>query len=161
VSQSGDDDNRIFSDSNRIRYDVPVDPDARQWWRDTFLARYGLTPEDVGDALSRSWPSDKRMVVTQFDGTTERFSIRVEGAFGDGDFRFHARTIDLSGPVINAGRMFISEGRRGQRHGRQFMGDLVKFARSIGISSIRLDAEHIGRYAWLRVGFVPDRGSRI
>jgi hypothetical protein len=39
------------------------------------------------------------------------------------------------------------------------MGDLVRFARQIGISTIRLDAEHIGRYAWLRVGFVPDRGS--
>jgi hypothetical protein len=55
--------------------------------------------------------------------------------------------------------MFISEGQRSHRHGRRFMGDLVRFARSIDIFCIRLDAEHIGRYAWLRVGFVPDRGS--
>lgn len=159
MSQNGSDDDRIFSDSNRLRFNVPVDPAARQWWRDHFLARHGLTPEAVGDALSQSWHGDKRMVVTQFDGVTERFSIRVEGAFGDGDFWFHARTIDLSGPVINADRMFISEGRRSQRFGRRFMGDLVAFAQSIGVRSIRLDAEHIGRYAWLRVGFVPDRGS--
>lgn len=164
MSQGGDDDqtnDRIFADGNRLHYDVPVDPVARQWWRDHFLARYGLTPEDVGDALSRSWPGDKRMIVTQFDGEAQRFSIRVEGTFGDGDFWFHARTLDLSGPVINADRMFISEGRRSQRHGRRFMGDLVRFARLIGVSTIRLDAEHIGRYAWLRVGFVPDRGSWI
>jgi GNAT superfamily N-acetyltransferase len=159
--ENGSDGERIFSDSNRLHYEVAVDPAARRWWRDNFLGRHGLTPEGVGDALSRSWPGDKRMVVTQFDGVTERFSIRVEGAFGDGDFWFHARTIDLSGPVINADRMFISEGRRTQRYGRRFMGDLVKFARLIGVSSIRLDAEHIGRYAWLRIGFVPDRGSWV
>lgn len=158
VSQS-DDYSPMFSNTNRLRYDVPVDTAARQWWRDNFLARHGLTPEAVGDALSRSWPGDRRMVVTQFDGVSQRFSIRVEGAFGDGNFWFHARTLDLSGPVVNADRMFTSEGRRSQGHGRKFMGDLATFARSIGVFVIRLDAEHIGRYAWLRVGFVPDRGS--
>ena len=152
-------DNRIFTDGNRIRFETIVDQAAQQWWHDRFVAHHGLTPEDVGDALSASWPGEKRMSVTQFDGRTERFSIRVEGAFGDGDFWFHARTLDLSGPVINADRMFISEGRRSQGHGRRFMGDLVRFADLIGVSTIRLDAEHIGRYAWLRVGFVPDRGS--
>jgi GNAT superfamily N-acetyltransferase len=101
------------------------------------------------------------MVVTHFDGVAERFSLRVEGAFGDGDFWFHARTLDLAGPVINADRMFISEGRKSQRYGRRFMGDLVAFADAVGISTIQLDAEHIGRHAWLRVGFVPDRGSRL
>jgi hypothetical protein len=94
VSENGDDDSdRMFRDTNRLHYDVPADPAARQWWRDNFLLRHGLTPEDVGDALSRSWAGEKRMVVTQFDGTTARFSIRVEGAFGDGDFWFHARTL--------------------------------------------------------------------
>ncbi len=150
---------RIYADGNRIRFEAVVDPTARQWWHDRFVAQFGLTPEGVGDALSASWPGEKRMTVTQFDGRTERFSIRVEGAFGDGDFWFHARTLDLSGSVINADRMFISEGRRSQGHGRRFMGDLVRFADLIGVSTIRLDAEHIGRYAWLRVGFVPDRGS--
>ena len=152
-------DDRVFADSNRLRFEMRVDEIARQWWRTRFLDPFGLTPEDVGDALSRSWSGDKRMTVTQFDGETERFSIRVDGAFGDGDFWFHARTLDLSGPVINADRLFISEGRRGQRHGRRFMGDLIQFAQRIGIATLRLDAEHIGRYAWLRVGFVPDRGS--
>lgn len=150
---------RIFTDGNRIRFDVVVDQAAQQWWQDRFISLHGLTPETVGDALSQSWPGEKRMTVTQFDGQAERFSIRVEGAFGDGDFWFHARTLDLSGPVINADRMFISEGRRSQGHGRRFMADLVRFADLIGVSMIRLDAEHIGRYAWLRVGFVPDRGS--
>ncbi|MSO99854.1 MAG: hypothetical protein EXR07_02205 [Acetobacteraceae bacterium] len=152
-------DDRIFMDSNRIHFDVPVDPRARQWWRDRFLTQFGLTPEDVGDALSQSWPDEKRMTVTQFDGEAERFFIRVEGSFGDGDFWFHARTLDLSGPAINADRMFISEARRSQGHGRRFMGDLVRLARLLGIATLRLDSEHIGRYAWLRVGFVPDRGS--
>jgi GNAT superfamily N-acetyltransferase len=158
MSRDGDDD-RIFADSNRLLFDVPVDDAGERWRRQNFLVPFGLTPEDVGDALSRSRDGEKRMVVTQCDVVAERFSIRVEGAFGDGDFWFHARTLDLTGPVINADRMFISEGRQSQRHGRRFMGELVRFADTIGISVIRLDAEQIGRYAWLRVGYVPDRGS--
>ena len=53
MSQAGNGDrasDRIF-DSNRLHYEVRVDPAARQWWRDRFMARFGFTPEDVGDAL--------------------------------------------------------------------------------------------------------------
>lgn len=149
----------VFRDGNRIRFEAPVDEAAKDWWRRRFLHGLGLTPEDVGDLLSRSWAGEKRMTVTQFDGVAERFSLRVEGSFGDGDFWFHSRTLDMHGAVINADRMFISASRRGQGLGRRFMRDLLDFARKVGISKVRLDAEQIGRYAWLRVGFVPDRGS--
>jgi len=39
------------------------------------------------------------------------------------------------------------------------MADAISLAKSLGISKVRLDAEHLGRYAWLRVGIIPDRGS--
>jgi hypothetical protein len=62
VSEDGGDDrtsDHIFAGSNRLHYDVAIDQTAKQWWRDHFLAQYGLTPEDVGDALSQSWPGDR------------------------------------------------------------------------------------------------------
>lgn len=148
-----------FLDNNRIRFDVPVDDQAKAWWAAQFDVPFGLSPENVGDLLSNSWSADKRMVVIELNGVTQRFAVRVEGAWGREEFWFHARTLDLRGSVANADRMFISEKRQGQGFGRRFMGDLIATARLLGLSRIALDAEHIGRYAWLRVGFLPDRGS--
>lgn len=148
-----------FADNNRIRFDVPIDDRAKAWWTERFDEPFGLSPEDVGDLLSKSWTADKQMVVTELDGVSQRFAVRVEGTWGREEFWFHARTLDLHGSLANADRMFISEEHRGQGFGRRFMGDLIETARLLGLSRIALDAEHIGRYAWLRVGFLPDRGS--
>jgi GNAT superfamily N-acetyltransferase len=149
----------MFLDTNRIRFDVPVDSGDMAWWQEHFEEPFGLSPENVGDMLSKSWRGDKKIVVTELSGIRQRFSVRVEGSWGKEEFWFHARTLDLHGPAANADRMFISESKRGQGFGRRFMGDLIDTARLLGLSRITLDAEHIGRYAWLRVGFLPDRGS--
>ena len=150
---------RMFSDSNRIRFEAAVDDVSAEWWRRRFEEPFGLLPEDVGDLLSKSWQGDKRMVVTALDGRAERFSIRVEGAWGPEEFWFHARTLDLHGAVANADRMFVFPAREGQGQGRRFMGDLVAVARLLGLARITLYAEYVGRYVWLRAGFLPDRGS--
>lgn len=150
---------RMFSDNNRIRFEAAVDEASAAWWRRRFEKPFGLSPEDVGDLLSKSWEGDKRMVVTALDGRAERFAIRVEGAWGPEEFWFHARTLDLHGSAANADRMFVSPARQGHGQGRRFMADLVAVARLLGLSRITLDAEHVGRYAWLRAGFLPDRGS--
>lgn len=159
MGSGGQQPRRTFSDTNRIRFEVSVDEVSAEWWRRRFEEPFGLSPEDVGDLLSKSWEGDKRMVVTALDGRAERFSIRVEGAWGPEEFWFHARTLDLHGAAANADRMFLSPARQGGGQGRRFMGDLVAVARLLGLSRITLDAEHVGRYAWLRAGFLPDRGS--
>ena len=150
---------RMFSDTNRIRFEAAMDETSADWWRRRFEEPFGLSPEDVGDLLSKSWEGDKRMVVTALDGRAERFSIRVEGAWGPEEFWFHARPLDLHGSAANADRTFVSPARQGHGQGRRFMGDLVSTARVLGLSRITLDAEHVGRYVWLRAGFLPDRGS--
>jgi hypothetical protein len=39
------------------------------------------------------------------------------------------------------------------------MADAAALARELGLERIILEADDIGRYAWLRCGFVPDRGA--
>lgn len=150
---------RAFETGNSIRFEIEVDEAGRDWWRENFLDTLDLTPEGVGEALSASWAGERRMTVTELDGRRKRFAIRVDGRFGDGDFWFHARTVDLQGSFVNADRMFVSPDKQGDGIGRAFMKDLVTFCKAIKVREIRLDAEHVGRYAWLRAGFCPDRGS--
>lgn len=158
-NEDGRFDDRMFEDGNGISFDSPVDDDAKAWWREAFFDKHGWTPEHVGDMLSKSWPGEKSIAVTVIDGREKRCSIKVRGAFGEGDFWLGERTVDLLGPAINADRMFVSVRRRGDGLGRRFMRDLMGFADVMGIQTIRLDAGRVGRYAWLRTGFLPDRGS--
>lgn len=150
----------MFEDGNRIRFVQPVDDTGRTWWLERFYDTHGLTPEDMGDAITRSVVTKKSIRYDFIDGVGKAFSLRVEGRFADaGEIWFVERTLNLSGSVFNADKMFIPEGDAGEGRGRKLMADLVGTCKLVGVSSIKLDARRIGRYAWLRIGFRPDLGS--
>lgn len=150
----------MFEDGNRIRFARPVDETGRAWWLERFFEAHGLTPEDMGDLITRSVTTEKSMRYDFIDGVGQAFSLRVEGRFRDaGEIWFVERTLNLSGAAFNADEMFIPEGDAGEGRGRRLMADLVGTCKLVGVSRIRLQARQIGRYAWLRMGFKPDLGS--
>jgi hypothetical protein len=59
----------------------------------------------------------------------------------------------------SSGEMFIPPEDAGAGRGRLLMRDLFAAAKLIGVDRIAIEAQRIGRYAWLRMGFVPDTGS--
>ncbi len=59
------------------------------------------------------------------------------------------------GSAFNAEGMLISPSKQGEGHGTALMGDLIDTGRLIGVEEIRLRAEQIGRYAWIKMGFLP------
>lgn len=149
----------MFESSNRIRFVVDVGEEDREWWLASIYGPFGLTPEDVGDRLSASWAGDKRMEVTELNGVLQRFAVSIAGEFGSGQVWLLERTLDLQGSFLNADRMFIDPAHQQEGVGRRFMADAVALATELGLESIRLEADNIGRYVWLRCGFLPDRGS--
>ena len=149
----------MFEDTNRIRFAVDVDDDDREWWLASIYDPYALTPEDVAERLSSSWTGEKSIVVTELSGATRRFGATVSGSFGAGKFWILHRTLDFRGTFLNADRMFIDEARQGEGIGRRFMADAVALAMTLGLDRVTLEADNIGRYAWLRCGFLPDRGA--
>jgi GNAT superfamily N-acetyltransferase len=150
---------RMFEDTNRIRFEVDIGDDDREWWLTSIYDPFALTPEDVADRLSSSWTGDKSIVVTELSGATQRFGASVSGAFGAGKIWILQRTLDFRGTFLNAERMFIDESRQGGGIGRRFMADAVALATTLGLDRVTLEADNIGRYAWLRCGFLPDRGA--
>src|SRR5690348_784277 len=102
---------RMFDDSNRIRFERPVDDIGRQWWLAKFYVPFHLTPEGMADRLSKSAPGPKSVVYHFVDGTAETFSLRIDGDFpGSKDFWYAQRSLDLKGAAFNADGMFVSEG---------------------------------------------------
>jgi hypothetical protein len=151
---------QMFEDSNRLRFERPVDDVGRQWWLSKFFEPYEITPEIMGDLLTNSLASEKSIVSHYIDGANETFSVRIGGSLPDDQgIWFVQRSLQLRGAFFNADEMFIS--RAGQQHdrGRRLMGDLIDTAKRIGVDTIKIEAQKIGRYAWLRMGFVPESSS--
>lgn len=149
----------FFEASNRITFPSDLSDLDRDWWlRDVYLP-HRLTPEEVGDRLSASWAGDRRMEVIELDGRSKTFTINIVGERGLGTIWILNRTIEFNGSFLNANQMFVDEASQGAGLGRKFMEDAVNLASELGLSEIRIEADLIGRYAWLRCGFVPERGS--
>lgn len=150
----------MFDANNRLAFDRPVDEAARAWWLARFFDPHGLTPEGMGDLLTRSVSQEKLTRYDFIDGIGQAFRIRVEGRFVDGSqIWFVERTLSLAGGVFDADEMFIPDGEARFGRGRRLMLDLIRLAERLGVERIKVEARKIGRYAWLRMGFVPDEGS--
>jgi GNAT superfamily N-acetyltransferase len=151
---------RMFDEGNRIRFIRPVDEKGRDWWIERFYDPFDLTPEGMGDALTKSAVGDKLIKYEFIDGVGQTFRLRVEGSLsGQGEAWFVERTFELSGNFFNADEMFVTENSRGSGTGRRLMGDLIDVSRQLHVDRIKIQTQNIGRYAWLRVGFRPDVGS--
>lgn len=150
----------MFDANNRLAFDRPVDEAARAWWLARFFEPQGLTPEEMGNAIIRSVGTEKSIRYEFIEGVGQAFRLRVEGRFVDGSqIWFVERILSLAGGVFDADEMFIPEGHRLFGRGRLLMLDLIRLADRLGVERVQVHARKAGRYAWLRMGFVPDEGS--
>jgi hypothetical protein len=149
-----------FSGSNLLSFDPPLSDVAIDWWRDHIYAQHGLYPDDLGELLSASATGGKAITITDLNPNVGSFVVRIKGFPSDsGEAWWTQRKLDLSGPLFEAQRMLIPRGDRQKGQGRMVVADLVDTAVRFGINTITIEAQDIGRYAWARFGFVPDRSS--
>lgn len=130
------------------------------WWEKNMFVPYGLYPEELGEMLSASAQEPKSFAFADLDTLSDSFVIKVKGQASDtGEIWWHQRRLDLAGRLFEAQRMIIPFSAQGRGKGRLLMADLVETAKRLGIRQIDIEAQDIGRYAWARFGFLPDRGS--
>jgi GNAT superfamily N-acetyltransferase len=135
----------------QVRYEL-----SQKWWLEAFYEPFGLTPEGMADLITKSAPGEKSSAYHYIDASREAFSLRVDGDFpGTREFWYAYRELDLKGGAFNAEGLEISPGMHGEGYGRAIMGDLIDASRLMGIERIKLRAEDIGIYVWLKMGFLP------
>ena len=131
-----------------------------EWWAKKVFAVHGLYPDDLAELLSASAKEPKSFTLSDLDVARDSFVIKVEGRRGEsGEFWWHQRSLDLRGRFFEAQRMAIPDAEQGRGKGRLLMADLIYTARRLDIKRINIEAQSLGRYAWARLGFVPDKGS--
>jgi hypothetical protein len=149
-----------FSGSNWLTFTPPWSEAEVGWWRDHMFKPHGLYPDDLGELLSASIVGNKLVTLSDLDVRDDSFVIRVTGRANEtGEAWWHQRRLDLRGQIFEAQRMIIPLEDQQKGRGRLLMADLVDTAARLGIRQITVEAQDVGRYAWARLGFVPDRGS--
>ena len=138
----------MFEPNNRLAFDRPVDEAARAWWLARFFELHGLTPEGMGDIITRSVTREKLTRYGFIDGVGQAFRLRVEGRFVDGsEIWFVDRTLSLAGGFFDADEMFIPEELNRFGRGRRPMLDLIRLAELLNVDRIKVQSRRIGRYA--------------
>jgi hypothetical protein len=149
-----------FEPSNTLSFESPWDDLEIDWWEENLFQPHGIYPDDLGEMLSASAKEPKAFMLSNLDTRNNSFVIKVTGLPSEsGEIWWHQRKLDLKGRIFEAQRMAIPFKSQARGKGRLLMADLVETASSLGIRQIEIEAQEIGRYAWARFGFVPDRGS--
>jgi hypothetical protein len=147
-----------FAGSNTLVFLPPWTSEQIDWWQENIFKPHGYYPDDLGEALSASAAGPKTITLMDMDPKANSFVIKVKGRADDmGEAWWHQRKLDLKGRLFRAEKMIVPFPDQRQGKGRLLMADLVDTARRMGLKEISLEAEDIGRYAWARIGFVPDR----
>jgi GNAT superfamily N-acetyltransferase len=149
-----------FVDTNRVRFDPPWAASDIAWWRKRMFEAHGLYPDEYAELLSASSNAIRIATFAKVDRKANAFGVGIVGQGNDGGtIWLSERLLDLDGRLFSAERMFVDETARMRGIGRNLMSDLVKTAVRLNIPAIRIEASDVGRYAWIRFGFLPDRGS--
>ena len=151
-------DRRRFADSNTTTFAPKWSAAEIEWWAEKMLRPHGLYPEDLGEMLSASACEPKHVLLTDLKPSLDSFVIKVTGHSSEsGEIWWHQRKLDLKGRLFEAQRMIVPHANQDRRRGRLLMADLIDTAARLGIRRIEIEAEDVGRYAWARFGFLPDR----
>jgi hypothetical protein len=92
------------------------------------------------------------------DPSSSSFAIKVKGRADEmGEAWWHQSKLELKGRLFRAEKMIVPLADQRQGRGRFLMANLVDTAQRMGLKEIAIEAEYVGRYAWARFGFLPDR----
>ncbi|WP_416355818.1 GNAT family N-acetyltransferase [Aureimonas phyllosphaerae] len=159
----GDEDRRMqsswFSNTNRIRFDFSPTKEIEDWWKEHMFDPHGLTPEALAERFTASWADHRQIEFKTIDPDRPEISFSVHDSSGDATVWLVDRCIDLDGKFVEALRMAVADDWQFEGIGRRLMKNAVDTGLFLGCDRIRLDADDVGRYSWVRMGFVPDRGS--
>ena len=150
---------RWFANTNRIRFNFPITDDISDWWKEQMFDPFGLTPEGLAERFTTSWPNDRQIEFLTIDPRRPEVEFAVRGSLGDTNIWLVDRSIDMGGSAVEARRMDVADDWQFHGVGRRLMRDTVEAAIFLGLERIRLDADDVGRYAWVKMGFLPDKGS--
>lgn len=146
-----------FTDSEHVTLSPPISIEAARWWNDRFVETAGLFPEQFVDAIADGAPGAIRGTISNLDHEAETFEIEIRGIAPDMTHLFlKSKRFEV---IARDGETQVDPDHRGKGIGTGLMINLIELGRSIGLESIDIESEAVGRYAWLSIGFLPDETS--
>jgi hypothetical protein len=149
----------MFGSNDTLRFVEPVSDAARHWWLKVMRAG---TPAAIARRATASYTRPGTPLFAAIRHATETQQGMLEIWTGREPLRQHIRigeqSIEIDPTYFNFDSVFDPIAG-GETRARALLRDLLGIARVSGIRAIDIRAERLGRLAWLKYGFLPDRGS--
>lgn len=149
-----------FRTTNRVSFPHELTEADAAWWEGAIHARTGVYPDGLPDFLAAGVPGTVTGRYTTFDSEAEVFEMNLTCLTEEGaEIAFKNKRFEVSGGLINNGETRVSLDWQEQGIGTLLMMNLIDFGNAIEAKSIEIEAQDVGRYAWLPMGFLPDKTS--
>lgn len=147
-----------------VRFEPPISREAARWWNTRFRTglpdRLDLYPENFVDIIAKDAPGAVRACFRNLDYEAETFKVEIKGFEEDRTEIFYkAKRFEMTDAVANEGETRVAPDRQGAGIGTGLMINLIELGCAIGLERIDVDAQDIGRYVWITMGFLPDATS--
>lgn len=149
-----------YRNTNRVSFPRELTEADALWWEKAVLDKAGVYPDTLPDFLASGVPGSVIGTYTTFDSQAEVFELALRSLTEEGsEIVFKNKRFEVSGGLINDGETKVHPDWQERGIGTLLMMNLIDFGDAIGAKRIEIEAQAIGRYAWLHMGFLPDRTS--
>lgn len=151
-----------FKSGNAVRFPRPLlsESDA-EWWNTAVRRETGVYPDELPAFLASGIDADISGDFTAFDAGAGMFALDLylHDKTTRSRIAFKSKRFEVKGELINSGETRVHPDWQEKGIGTALMINLIDFAGHIETKRIDIEAQDIGRYAWLPMGFLPDKTS--
>ena len=147
-----------FRNSNRITFPHELTEADARWWMNAIHPNAGVYPDELPSFLASGIPGSVSGVYRAFDSTAQVFELSLRSIDEAGvEIAFKNKRFEIGTGLVNDGETRVHPDWQEKGFGTLLMCNLIDFGRAIKARQIDIEARDIGRYAWLAMGFLPDR----
>ncbi|GEO99115.1 hypothetical protein GCM10007887_10280 [Methylobacterium haplocladii] len=147
-----------FRDTDACYFHPEPTEEVAAWWNRRFYATSGIFPEDFVASLTAGTPGRTSGWFRHIDPIAESFEFDMTGVAADKTtIFFKHKRFEIASGRVGDGETRVWPDWQEKGIGTQLMSNLVELARRIELDRIEIEAQDIGRYAWLPLGFLPER----
>lgn len=149
-----------FTTNERASFPYPLTEADADWWNAAIKERVRVFPDELPKFLASGIEGTPFGTYSRFDSVAKVFELGVSLTGPDSvQIAFKNKRFEVAGGLINSGVPRVHPDWQERGIGTRMMINLIDFAEGIGARRIDIEAQDIGRYAWLPMGFLPDKTS--
>lgn len=154
--------NTVFEAGGGVSFNCKVDATEWTWWTEHVQAGSALTPKKFAQDLMGPGTHGTTASFEKFSGRDRIAALRIyrpnmnpeEYKLSDG-YKTDVRVLEIAGRGFADDRIFVAPDAQTQGRLFKILPAILDAAKDMRIDYLKTEADSLGRYAWVKVGFLP------